>query len=186
LNPLVKLTTGEVIATDARMIIDDNALFRHDEFRNRVEDRIDDTPREAEGRKLGLAYVDLPGNIGIIGNGAGLTMATVDIVTIMGGKPANFLDIGGGARIEVIRDAVKLVMSKPEVKAVLVNILGGITRCDVVAQGVIAGMNAAAEKKPVAVRMVGTNEEEGVRLLREAGITAYTNMEDAIARVITL
>ncbi len=186
LNPLVKLPSGAYVAADARMIIDDNALFRHVEFKDRVEDRIDDTPREAEARKLGLAYVDLNGDIGIIGNGAGLTMATVDVVNIMGGKPTNFLDIGGGAKVDVIRDAVTLVMSKPGVKAVLVNILGGITRCDIVAQGVIAGMNASSEKKPVAVRMVGTNEEEGNRMLREVGITAYANMEEAIARVITL
>ena len=113
-------------------------------------------------------------------------MATLDLVDLFGGKPANFLDIGGGAQLEVIKKAVTLVMSKPEVKAVLINILGGITRCDIVAQGAIEALNEATTKKPIAVRMIGTNEEEGTRLLHEAGVHVYSNMEEAIQKVLEL
>jgi succinyl-CoA synthetase beta subunit len=184
INPLVKTDSGEFMAADARIIIDDNALFRHPEFQESL--RVDDTPREAEARKQKLAYVDLSGDIGIIGNGAGLMMATVDIVNLFGGRPANFLDIGGGAQTEVIKRGVMLVMSKPEVKAVLINILGGITRCDIVAQGIVAASNAMPIKKPIAVRMIGTKEEEGIQILRRAGIHSYSNMEEAIREVLTL
>jgi succinyl-CoA synthetase beta subunit len=179
LNPLVKTASGGFIAADARIIIDDNALYRHAGFAGRSQNREEDTPLEAEARKLGLAYVDLDGDTGIIGNGAGLVMATLDLVQLFGGKPANFLDIGGGAQTEIIKNGVRLVMSKPQVRAVLINILGGITRCDLVANGVVQGLNEAAVKKPVAVRMMGTNEQEGEKILREAGISSYASMEDA-------
>jgi len=183
-NPLAKTSSGE-FAADARIIIDDNALFRHHEFEERELERGENTPREAEAKKQKLAYVDLDGDIGIIGNGAGLTMATLDLVHFFGGKPANFLDIGvGGARVEIIKKAVMLVMSKPEVKAVLINILGGITRCDLVAQGVIEGLREATIKKPIAVRMMGTNEAEGARILNQAGIHTYANMEEAAREVL--
>jgi len=179
LNPLVKTSAGDFLAADARIIIDDNALFRHPEFADRSRNREEDTPLEAEARKLGLAYVDLAGDTGIIGNGAGLVMATLDLVEIFGGKPANFLDIGGGAQTEIIKNGVKLVMSKSEVKGVLINILGGITRCDLVANGVVAGLQEATVKKPIAVRMMGTNEKEGEEILHRAGIGSYSSMEDA-------
>lgn len=143
LNPLVKTASGIFIAADARITMDDNAVFRHPEFTDRNLQREEDTPREAEARKQKYSYVDLDGDIGIIGNGAGLVMATVDMVQIFGGKPANFLDIGGGAQIDVIKNGVLLVMNKPEVRAVLINILGGITRCDMVATGVVEGLKAA-------------------------------------------
>lgn len=184
-NPLAKTASGE-FAADARIIIDDNALFRHPEFEARELERGEGTPREAEARKQNLTYVDLDGDIGIIGNGAGLTMATLDLVNLFGGKPANFLDIGGGAPVEIIKQAVMLVMSKPEVKAVLVNILGGITRCDLVARGVVAGLNGSTIRKPVAVRMMGTNEAKGIQILNQAGVHAYTNMEEAVAGIIKL
>jgi succinyl-CoA synthetase beta subunit len=128
----------------------------------------------------------LEGNIGIIGNGAGLVMATMDLVHLFGGSAANFLDIGGGARPEVIKDGLMLVMSKPGVKAVLINILGGITRCDLVAQGVIEALNEIVDKKPVAVRMMGTNEREGMLMLSRAGVGVYSDMETAAREVITL
>jgi len=146
----------------------------------------EDTPREAEAKRQNLTYVDLDGDIGIIGNGAGLTMATLDLVNIFGGKPANFLDIGGGAQVKIIKKAVMLVMSKPEVKALLVNILGGITRCDLVAQGVVEGLHEAANKKPIAVRMMGTNETEGAQILHQAGVCTYNNMEEAVEAVLKL
>jgi len=185
INPLAKTVAGE-FAADARIIIDDNALFRHPEFRKRKLVNAEDTPREAEAKSQNLTYVDLDGDIGIIGNGAGLTMATLDLVNIFGGKPANFLDIGGGAQVKIIKKAVMLVMSKPEVKALLVNILGGITRCDLVAQGVVEGLHEAANKKPIAVRMMGTNETEGAQILHQAGVYTYNNMEEAVEAVLKL
>lgn len=186
LNPLVKVASGDFMAADARIIIDDNALFRHPEFADRSKQSEEYTPREAEARAKGLAYVDLDGDIGIIGNGAGLVMATLDLVQVFGGKPANFLDIGGGARPEVIRDGLVLVMSKPGVKAVLINILGGITRCDLVAQGVVEGLKVSPVQKPIAVRMMGTNEKEGEEILKQNGIHSYPDMEKAAEAVLKL
>ena len=186
INPLTKTAAGEFIAADARITMDDNALFRHPELADSSSLRVDDTPLEAEARRQNLAYVDLDGDIGIIGNGAGLVMATLDLVHLFGGKPANFLDIGGGAQSEVIKKAVTLVMSKPAVKAVLINILGGITRCDLVARGVVDALDESAIKKPIAIRMIGTNEEEGTQILRQAGVHAYSNMEEAVEAVLGL
>jgi succinyl-CoA synthetase beta subunit len=184
LNPLVKTAKNEFVAADARITIDDNAIFRHPEFAERNLQREEDTPLEAEARKQKYSYVDLDGDIGIIGNGAGLVMATVDLVQIFGGKPANFLDIGGGAQIDIIKNGVLLVMNKPGVRAVLINILGGITRCDMVATGVVEGLKAAPVKKPIAVRMMGTNEKEGQDILSQNGIGYYADMEQAAAAII--
>jgi succinyl-CoA synthetase beta subunit len=184
LNPLVKTSSGIFMAADARITIEDNALFRHPEFAERNLQREEDTPLEAEARRQKYSYVDLDGDIGIIGNGAGLVMATVDMVQIFGGKPANFLDIGGGAQVDVIKNGVLLVMNKPGVRAVLINILGGITRCDMVATGVVEGLKAAPVKKPIAVRMMGTNEKEGQEILRQNGIGYYPDMEQAAAAII--
>jgi succinyl-CoA synthetase beta subunit len=184
LNPLVKTASGDFMAADARITIDDNAVFRHAELSERNLDREEDTPREAEARKQGFSYVDLEGDIGIIGNGAGLVMATVDIVGYYGGKPANFLDIGGGASVEVIKSGTLLVIEKPEVKGVLVNILGGITRCDLVATGVVEALKAATVKKPIAVRMMGTNEDEGREILAKNDIGFYPDMEKAAEAII--
>ena len=186
INPLAKTASGEFIVADVRIIVDDNALFRHPEFKDKSFLRVDDTPREAEARRQKLAYIDLSGDIGIIGNGAGLVMATLDLVYLFGGRPANFLDIGGGAQAEIIERGVTLVMSKPEVKAVLINILGGITRCDEVAQGIVAALNKSRIKKPIAVRMIGTNEEEGTQILHRAGVHAYSNMEEAVEEILKL
>jgi succinyl-CoA synthetase beta subunit len=186
LNPLVKTASGQFVAADARMIIDDNALFRHPEFEEQSLSRADDTPLEAEARRQKLAYVDLTGDIGIVGNGAGLVMATLDLVHYFGGRPANFLDVGGGGNIDITKKGILLVMSKPEVKAVLVNILGGITRCDIVAQAIIQALNEAPVKKPIAVRMMGTNEAEGNQMLKEAGINSYPTMEKAVEEVLKL
>ena len=184
INPLAKTSDGRFVAADARITIDDNSLFRHPEFQTRSNERSEDTPLEAEARRQNLAYVDLSGSVGIIGNGAGLVMATLDLVALFGGKPANFLDIGGGARPDIVKKALLLVMSKPEVKSVFINILGGITRCDLVAEGVIAGLLEAKVKKPVAVRMIGTNEEQGTGLLAQAGVHVYRSMEEAVENVL--
>ncbi len=184
LNPLVRTSSGELIAADSRIIIDDNAIFRHAEFKERSLLRTDDTPSEAKARNQGLAYVDLDGDIGIVGNGAGLVMATIDLVQTMGGRPGNFLDIGGGGNTEITKKGIMLVMSKPEVKAVLVNVLGGITRCDVVAEAIARALKESKNKKPVVVRLMGTNEEEGARILEQAGIKSYRDMEEAVYEVI--
>jgi succinyl-CoA synthetase beta subunit len=184
LNPLVKTVSGIWMAADARITLDDNAIFRHPEFKERNFQREEDTPREAEARKQQFAYVDLDGDIGIIGNGAGLVMATVDTVKILGGNPANFLDIGGGAQIEEIKKGVLLVINKPEVKSILINIFGGITRCDLVATGVVEGLKAATVKKPVFIRMLGTNEKEGQEILSSNGIKYFNEMEDAATAAI--
>lgn len=186
INPVVKTTSGALVAADARLLLDDNALFRHPEFEGKDSRRVDDTPWEAKARGKKLSYVDLDGSIGIIGNGAGLVMATMDLVNHFGGSAANFLDIGGGARPEVIKDGVMLVMSKASVKAVLINILGGITRCDLVAQGVIEALNEIVEKKPVVVRMMGTNEREGMLMLGRVGVGTYSDMESAAKEAIRL
>lgn len=180
LNPLVRTTSGTFVAVDARMIIDDNALFRHEEFADRSLSREDETPLELEARKQNLAYVDLPGSTGVIGNGAGLVMATVDLVHHFGGSPANFLDIGGGGSVDINRRGLLLVLSKPEVKGVVVNIFGGITRCDFVAQAVIEAIEESGTGKPIAVSMMGTNEAEGKRMLDEAGVMNFPNMEEAV------
>ncbi len=180
LNPLVRTTSGPFVAVDARMIIDDNALFRHEEFAGRSLSRDDETPLESEARKQDLAYVDLPGSTGVIGNGAGLVMATVDLVHHFGGSPANFLDIGGGGNVDINRRGLLLVLSKPEVKGVVVNIFGGITRCDLVAQAVVEAIEESGSGKPIAVSMMGTNEAEGKRILDEAGVMNFPNMEEAV------
>ncbi|MFC1939274.1 ADP-forming succinate--CoA ligase subunit beta [Chloroflexota bacterium] len=186
LNPLVKTASGEFVAADARILVDDNAFFRHPEFEREGLAEEEATPLEAEARKQGLAYVDLDGDIGIIGNGAGLVMATLDLVSYFGGRPANFLDAGGGGDVDITKKALLLVMSKPEVKAILLNILGGITRCDIVARAVIEAFNESSTKKPIVVRMMGTNEEEGARILNEAGINIYPNLEKAIEEILKL
>ena len=185
LNPLVQTSSGEFIAADARIIIDDNALFRHSEFEghNLAEEA---TPREIEASKQGLAYVDLAGDTGVVTNGAGLAMATVDMVNYYGGSPANFLDIGGGGDVEITKKGLLLVLSNPEVKGVVVNIFGGITRCDLVAQAVVEAVSEAGIKKPVAVSLMGTNQEEGQRMLSEAGITSYPGMDEAVAGILKM
>jgi len=184
LNPLVRTTSGEFVAADSRIIIDDNAIFRHAEFKERSLLRADDTPSEAKARKEGLAYVDLDGDIGIVGNGAGLVMATIDLVQTMGGRPGNFLDIGGGGNTEITKKGILLVMSKPEIKAVFINVLGGITRCDVVAEAIAQALKESSVKKPIVVRLMGTNEAEGARILEQAGIKSYRDMEEAAAGAI--
>lgn len=184
LNPLAITTSRDFVAADAKITMDDSAIYRHPEFAERSLRREEDTPREAKARRQKYTYVDLDGDIGIVGNGAGLTMATVDMVNLAGGRPANFLDIGGGARTDVIKNGFKMVLEKPEVRAVLVNILGGITRCDAVAGGVVEALKESDVKKPVVVRMVGTGEEEGIQLLQRAGIQVFANMEEAVRQVL--
>jgi len=183
-NPLAYTCDGRLVALDAKIIIDDNSLFRHPDLQP-LYGR-DASSYERIAKQLDFNYVELDGDIGVISNGAGLTMATMDAILHYGGKPANFLDIGGGATRERVKEAVKLVLSHPRVKAVLVNIFGGITRCDEVAVGIVEALKEAEVAKPIVVRMLGTNEEEGRRILSEHGINAYTEMDEAVLKVIQL
>jgi succinyl-CoA synthetase beta subunit len=184
-NPLAETDDGRFVALDARIIVDDNALFRHPEYNAKLAAKERErTPLEIEAWKNDLAYVKLDGDIGIIGNGAGLVMATMDTVRYYGGKPADFLDLGGGAPPDRIAAALKIVLSDPDVKALFINILGGITHCDDVARGIITSTSQISFKKPVVVRLLGTNEEEGKRILEEAGMHALDSMEEAAERVV--
>jgi succinyl-CoA synthetase beta subunit len=187
MNPIVETVEGKFVAADARIIIDDNALFRHPEYKMRLlESESELTPQEIEAVKNDLAYVKLDGDIGVIGNGAGLVMATLDTIQYYKGKPANFLDVGGGAPAEKIATALKIVLSDPKVKALFINILGGITRCDEVAHGILEAKAKVGVTKPMVIRLVGTNEEEGKRILTEAGIHVFESMEEAAQNVVEI
>ena len=187
MNPLAETDEGKFVALDARIIMDDNALFRHPEYKAKLfgEER-ERIPQEAEALRNDLAYVKLEGDIGVIGNGAGLVMATLDMIRYYGGKPADFLDVGGGAPAERIALALNIVLSDPQVKALLINILGGITRCDDVARGIIEATKEAAITKPIVVRLVGTNEKEGKLILAEAEMHVLDSMEEAASRVVEI
>ena len=179
INPLVVTGDGKLLAVDGKMLLDDNALFRHFELAE-MRDADEETPEEQEARRHGLSYVKLDGEIGCMVNGAGLAMATMDIIKLYGGAPANFLDIGGGAQADKVAVALRIILSDPNVKAVLFNVFGGITRCDEVAKGVLEALREVSTKVPMVGRLVGTNEEEGRQILAEADmITAATLAEAA-------
>jgi succinyl-CoA synthetase beta subunit len=186
MNPLVETCEGKFVAADARLIVDDNALFRHPEFRARPLEEAELSPQELAAQKSGIAYVKLHGDVGIVGNGAGLVMATLDAVQLYGGMPADFLDVGGGATADEVAAALDVVFSDPGVKVVFVNILGGITRCDEVANGVLEARKRAGFTKPMVIRLVGTNEEEGRRILTEAGIHVLDSMEEAAQKTVEI
>ena len=164
INPLVVDGTGELLAVDGKMLIDDNALFRHPDLA-KMRDVDEETVSEREARRAGLSYVELDGEIGCMVNGAGLAMTTMDLTKLFGGSPANFLDIGGGAQADKVATALRLILADPNVKAVLFNIFGGITRCDEVAEGILAALDEVKPKVPMVARLVGTNEEEGRAIL---------------------
>ena len=187
INPLVETADG-FIAADARLNVDNNALYRHKELEAKYLESFEGelTPREMEARAMDLTYVELNGDIGIIGNGAGLTMATLDTVMLYGGHAGNFLDLGGGASPDRIGKAVEFVLRDSRVKALFVNVLGGITRCDDTAKGIIEARKRLGDNKPIVVRMIGTNEEEGKRLLHGAGIETNDTMEEAAQKAVRL
>jgi succinyl-CoA synthetase beta subunit len=187
INPLVVTASGDLLALDAKMNFDDNALYRHPDIRE-LRDLGEEDPLEIEASKFSLNYIHLDGNIGCMVNGAGLAMATMDIIKLAGGEPANFLDVGGGANAEQIRNAFRILMSDRNVRAVLINIFGGILRCDVLAQGVIAAVRELGVPVPIVIRMEGTNVDEGKRLLRESGMnfTTADSMDEAAAKVVRL
>lgn len=182
INPLV-LSDGRMVAADSKVIIDDNSLYRHREYASHKE--LELTGLEAEARKSGLQYVELDGDIAIIGNGAGLVMATLDVIAHFGGRPANFLDVGGGASVEMMEKALDIALSKP-VKGLFINVFGGITRCDDIAKGLA---NYKREKNitvPMVVRLIGTNEGNGRTILKKNGISALDSMEAGAKRIVEL
>ena len=187
INPLVLTGDGRVLALDAKMSLDDSALFRHPKLRE-LRDLTEEEELETAASEYSLNYIRLDGSIGCMVNGAGLAMATMDIIKIAGGEPANFLDVGGGANVEQIRNAFRILTADTHVKAVLINIFGGILRCDVLAEGVIAAVKALDVAVPVVIRMEGTNVAEGKRMLAESGLnfTTADTMGEAAERVVAL
>ena len=187
INPFILTTDGRTIALDAKINFDDNAMFRHKSFFD-LRDRNEEDPLEVEASKFGLNYIKLDGTVGCMVNGAGLAMATMDIIKYAGGSPANFLDVGGGASEEQIKNAFRILLSDSSVRAVLINIFGGILRCDVLATGVVAAARDLAVKVPIVVRMEGTNVELGRQILRDSGFdfTVADGMKDAAEKVVRL
>jgi succinyl-CoA synthetase beta subunit len=185
INPLITTKDGKVIALDAKINFDDNALFRHPELES-FRDLNEEDAQEIEAKKWDLSYISLEGNIGCLVNGAGLAMSTMDIIKFYGGQPANFLDVGGGATAEKVTAAFKIITSDPEVKAIFVNIFGGIMKCDTIAAGVIAAVKETGLKMPLIVRLEGTNVELGKKMLAESGlnITAASDMADGAQKAV--
>ena len=185
-NPLVVTSKGEVLALDAKFNFDDNALYRHPEIAA-MRDVAEEDPREVEASKHGLNYIGLDGNIACLVNGAGLAMATMDIIKFYGGEPANFLDVGGGATEEQVTEAFKILIADAKVKAILVNIFGGIMKCDVIAQGIIDAARTVKLSVPLVVRLEGTNVELGKEMLKESGLAliAADDLADAAQKVVT-
>ena len=185
INPVALTPEGKLLAADAKVSIDENALFRHKQFDETKDDAAEDEI-EAEASRQGIAYVRLGGEIGIMGNGAGLVMCSLDEVNKAGGKPANFLDVGGGASKEKVTAAFKIITADPKVKGILVNIFGGIMKCDVIAEGVLAAVRETNLSVPLVVRLEGTNVELGKKILADSGlpIISGNNMADAAQKVV--
>ncbi|MDO8795891.1 MAG: ADP-forming succinate--CoA ligase subunit beta [Vicinamibacterales bacterium] len=187
INPLIVTKGGDLLALDAKVSFDDNALYRHQDLKE-LRDLSEEDPLEVEASKFALNYIRLDGNIGCMVNGAGLAMATMDIIKLSGGEPANFLDVGGGANAEQIKNAFRILMADTNVKAVLINIFGGILRCDVLAAGVIAAVKDLGVPVPIVIRMEGTNVDEGKRMLKDSGLNFATadSMGEAANTVVAL
>ncbi len=185
INPLIVTHDGSLLALDAKMNFDDNALYRHPDIKE-MRDFAEEDPLEIEASKYSLNYIKLDGTVGCMVNGAGLAMATMDIIKLAGGEPANFLDVGGGANAEQIRNAFKILMSDKNVRAVLINIFGGILRCDVLAEGLIAAVKELGVPVPIVIRMEGTNVEKGKQMLRDSGLnfTTADDMREAAEKVV--
>ena len=185
INPLVTTPNGEVVALDAKMVIDDNELERHKEI-EALRDPTAEAPSEVQARDANLTFIKLDGDVGCCVNGAGLAMATMDLVKYYGGEPANFLDIGGSSNPEKVVNALRIITSDPNVKAILFNIFGGITRTDDVANGIVTATKQSPLKVPIVIRLTGTNEEIAVKILKENGFSAMTDMDDAVKRAVEL
>jgi succinyl-CoA synthetase beta subunit len=185
INPLVTTPSGEVMALDAKMVVDDNELDRHPEIAA-LRDESAEAPSEVEAREANLTFIKLEGNVGCVVNGAGLAMATMDLVKYYGGEPANFLDIGGSSNPEKVVSALRIITEDPSVKAILFNIFGGITRTDDVATGIVTATRLNPLKVPIVIRLTGTNEEIAVKILTENGFTAMTDMDEAVQKAVQL
>ncbi len=185
INPLIRTPENTLLAIDAKIDLDDSGLARHRDL-EALRDPNEDEPAEKEAREVGLNYVKLDGNIGCMVNGSGLAMGTMDAIKLHGGEPANFLDVSGGANEQQVTTAMRLILSDPKVKAVWINIFGGITRGDVVARGILAGLKAVQTDLPIVIRLVGTNSEEGRKILADAGVVALESMDEAAAKVVAL
>ncbi|MDP9203088.1 MAG: ADP-forming succinate--CoA ligase subunit beta [Gemmatimonadota bacterium] len=185
INPLVTTPAGEIVALDAKMVIDDNELDRRPDIAALRDESAED-PSEVEARKANLTFIKLDGNVGCIVNGAGLAMATMDLVKYYGGEPANFLDIGGSSNPEKVVAALRIITSDPNVKAILFNIFGGITRTDDVANGIVTAIKQSPLKVPLVIRLTGTNEEIAVKILHEHGLSAMTDMDEAVKKTVAL
>jgi succinyl-CoA synthetase beta subunit len=185
INPLILTGDGKVVALDAKLNFDDNALFRHPDV-VAMRDLDEEDPAEVQASKFDLSYISLDGDIGCLVNGAGLAMATMDTIKLYGGSPANFLDVGGGATTEKVTEAFKIMLQNPHLKAILVNIFGGIMKCDTIAEGIVAASKAVSLKVPLVVRMKGTNEDLGKKILAESGLPIITanNMAEAAEKVV--
>ncbi len=185
INPLILTKGGDVLALDAKMNFDDNALFRHQDI-EKLHDPSEEDPTELEAKKWGISYVKLDGNIGCLVNGAGLAMSTMDIIKHHGGEPANFLDVGGGANTEQVTQAFKMILSDPNVKAIFVNIFGGIMKCDTIAEGIITAAKEVGINVPLVVRLEGTNVELGRKMLSQSGLNIITgaDMREAAKKVV--
>ncbi|MEM2925179.1 MAG: ADP-forming succinate--CoA ligase subunit beta [Methanocellales archaeon] len=185
INPLVVTKQGEVVASDAKMLIDDSALYRQPELL-KFKEASEDNPLERRAGELGLNYVKLDGSIGVLGNGAGLVMATLDLIHLEGGRPANFLDLRGGASAEMVKKGLEIVLADPDVKVVLFNILGGITRCDEVARGIVSVLSSMEVKVPIVIRLAGTNEEEGREILKQVKVITAETMEECARKAVAI
>jgi succinyl-CoA synthetase beta subunit len=183
INPLVITAQGSLLAVDGKMLIDDNSLYRHSDLAA-MRDVSEETPAETEARRHGLSYVDLDGEIGCMVNGAGLAMTTMDITKLYGGSPANFLDIGGGAQSEKVAAALRIILADPKVRAVLINIFGGITRCDEVAQGILDALQVVQTDVPMVARLVGTNAAEGRAMLADKEMITATTLVEAAQKAV--
>ncbi len=183
INPLVVTADNTLIAADGKIVVDDNALYRHS-YLEELRDADEETSAEREARKAGLSYVKLDGNIGCMVNGAGLAMATMDVIKFYGGDPANFLDIGGGAKADKVKTALEIILSDPNVKCVLFNIFGGITRGDEVARGIVDGLKEVRTRVPMVARIVGTNAEEGRKILADANMITAETLEEGAQKAV--
>ena len=185
INPLVSTPTGELVAVDAKISIDDNELERHPELAA-LRDETAEAPSETDARKANLTFIKLEGNVGCVVNGAGLAMATMDLVKYYGGEPANFLDIGGSSNPEKVVNALRIITSDAQVRVILFNIFGGITRTDDVANGIVTAIRQHPLRVPIVIRLTGTNEQEAVRILASAGLSAVTDMDEAVRAAVAL
>jgi succinyl-CoA synthetase beta subunit len=185
INPLVVTPKGEVVVLDAKITFDDNALFRHPDI-EKLRDEAEENPAELRAGRAGLSYISLTGNIGCLVNGAGLAMSTMDIIKYHGGEPANFLDVGGGANKDQVTEALRILLSDPRVQAVLINIFGGIMKCDIIAGAVIAAFQEVKPKVPFVVRLEGTNVAQGRKMLEQSGLnlTTASDLTDAAKKVV--